>query len=91
MERKVFGITKMEAASYRFYIVWEAPAPEDETEPEYVKPLHVRVTLTGAQNLLHGEEARYRAEALQPHLELADTPQVRSTDDDEMGDAIALK
>lgn len=61
---KVFGITKFpnEEAGQVVYLVWSAPAPADDTEPEYVKPLHIRFTLAAAQRMLHSEESKYAEE-----------------------------
>jgi hypothetical protein len=65
---KVFGISKLD----RFYLVWEAPAPEDSTEPKYVKPLHISTYLPEAEELLHAAEKRYADECLKKALHYAD-------------------
>lgn len=62
MEYMVFGISKIEDCyGTGCYLVWSAPAPQDETEPEYVKPLAIRLTLKTAQHVLHNLENVYTA------------------------------
>lgn len=88
MEPKVFGISKVPRAGTvgHHYIVWEAPAPQDETEPEYVKPLVAAYGLPAAENALHNIEAAYaeqRAAAGTPEEPIIDT-------DEDFGSAVAL-
>lgn len=84
----VFGILALDATDItpKRYIVWTAPAPDDETEPEYVKPLAATSALCNAQDALHAYEKAYaeqRAAAGTPEEPIIDT-------DEDFGSAVAL-
>lgn len=73
MEKLIFGIQRFPAGARTYFLVWSAPEPEDiDTEPEYVKPLAVRMSLRMAEKALHEFEESYNAERLRVALTHAD-------------------
>lgn len=73
----VFGISTVELSN-KTYIMWSAPAPDDDSLPEYVKPLFASPSMEMAQSYLHNVQSAYNAgklARLARALTYADEPQ----------------